>query len=280
MLSLEFLTADCTFLCAEACRGDAPQPIVVRAGGGSVTGSRRTNNEDAYYADPAGPIFVVADGIGGAPAGELASRMAVDLLVQSLRLVPEEASDEEVVQSVRQAFVHAHTAIAARGRTDIQCYRMGTTAVVARLAGQPLFVVGVGDSRAYLIRDGRINQLTVDDSLAQALADKQKRSSAEELRHSLPNILWRYLGADEFGNGPDVRTIRLQANDRVLLATDGLTEVLDASCLLRIVEQSADPTEAAERLIAAAQDGGARDDITCVALFAAPIDSASAVAVH
>src|SRR5208283_6209106 len=127
---------------------------------------------------------------------------------------------------------------------------MGTTVVLAlwRKGTSEMYIANVGDSRAYLIRDGKIEQLTVDHSLAQALVDNKTISPAEAREHRFRNVLWKYLGTKEVGEGPDVKVVPLRPGDRFLLCTDGLTGPVPDSQLLEFIQAHPDVQECADGL--------------------------------
>jgi protein phosphatase len=237
----------------------------------SLLGNYRENNEDALDVKvfPDLTVCIVADGMGGQAAGEIASRKAVEIIPRELRknLTPQ-MSAEAIKQVARRAIVVANEEIMALGALERDMKNMGTTAVLAfwRNRGQELFVTGVGDSRAYLIRPGYIQQLTVDHSLAQALVEARTISAEEAKVHRFRNVLWKYLGSKEVGEGPEVRVLPLQAGDRYLLCTDGLTGVVSDEELAREVNVCDDMQQCAEHLCQLALDQGSRDNVSCIVI--------------
>jgi protein phosphatase len=149
---------------------------------------------------------------------------------------------------------------------------MGTTAVMALVNSPRLYLASIGDSRAYLVRGGRIEQLTVDHTMAQALVDAGTISRTEALRHQWRNVLTKHLGSEEADNAPDVRVVDLQGNDRILLASDGLTDVVEDRTMLHILQDNPDAQGAATALIQAAEQKNAHDDATCVVLCVKELD--------
>src|SRR5262249_25038943 len=144
---------------------------------------------------------------------------------------------------------------------------MGTTVVlVLWRKGNELYITGVGDSRCYMIRGGKIQQLTVDHSLAQALVEARTISAAEAKEHRFKNVLWKYLGSKEVGEGPEVGVIPLQAGDRFLLCTDGLTGVVNDDQLAAYISEAADMQACAEGLGQMAPDQGSRDNVSCIVI--------------
>jgi protein phosphatase len=256
-------------LAKQCCIVQVPPRIAIDAGAGTRVGSHRTNNEDGHYVDSEGHIAVVADGIGGALAGERASQMAVNLLPRGVSsgATGNESSEEAVFDAIGEAFAEANAEIIRVARQNIQFHRMGTTAVMALVIGPRLHVASIGDSRAYLVRGTRIEQLTTDHTIAQALVEAGTITREEALRHQWRNVLSKYLGSDVVDNAPDTRVVDLQGNDRILLASDGLTNVVEDRTMLRILQENSDAQEAASALIHAAKQQNAHDDATCVVLF-------------
>src|SRR5262245_52643803 len=254
-----------------------PSPIAIRAGACTRKGSARRNNEDGNFIDTDGHIFLVADGVGGSSAGEKASRMAVDLLPRLLANIAEdiEMSDEEVFEALRAAFAETNAEIVAEGHDNTRLHKMGTTAVLGLVHVNRLFVASVGDSRAYLIRRNRLQQLTRDHTMAQALVDAGTISAEEASQHKWRNILSKSLGNQDSECLPDVRALDLQDGDRIVLATDGLTDVIDDQSISSIVRETANAQLAADTLIEEAEQNDGPDDATCVVLFVGDVDEPS-----
>src|SRR5829696_3068335 len=236
----------------------------------SLLGNYRENNEDAVEVKqfPDLTVCVVADGMGGQQAGEVASKKAIDIIPRELRknLTPQLAG-EAVKTATKRAIVQANEEIMAMGALDKDMKNMGTTVVMAIWRkGSEVFIAGVGDSRCYLIRNKRIQQLTVDHSLAQALVEAKTISPAEAKDHRFRNVLWKYLGSKEVGEGPDVSVVSVQAGDRFLLCTDGLTGVVPDDQLCDEVSAAQDMQQLAERLGQLALDQGSRDNVSCVVM--------------
>ena len=129
-----------------------------------------------------------------------------------------------------------------------------------------MFVTGVGDSRAYLIRDGKIEQLTVDHSLAQALVEAKTISAEEAREHRFRNVLWKYLGTKEVGEGPEVKSVSLRPGDRFLLCSDGLSGVVPDTQLLSFINEQTDVQQCADGLGQLALDCGSRDNVSCIVI--------------
>jgi protein phosphatase len=143
---------------------------------------------------------------------------------------------------------------------------MGTTIVLTvwRKGSNLIYTAGMGDSRAYLIRAKKIEQLTVDHSIAQALVEAKTISAAEARVHRYRNVLWKYLGSAEVGEGPEVKLINVQAGDRLLLCTDGLSGVVGDEQLLNFIKDRADVQECTDGLGQLALEAGSRDNISCI----------------
>jgi len=239
-------------------------------GKSSLLGNYRENNEDSIdvKAFPDLTVCIVADGMGGQAAGEIASKRSVEIIPAVLRktLAPS-LNTEAVKTATRRAIVQANEEIMAMGALDKDMKNMGTTVVMAIWRkGSEVFIAGVGDSRCYLIRNKRIQQLTVDHSLAQALVEAKTISPAEAKDHRFRNVLWKYLGSKEVGEGPEVTAIQVQSGDRFLLCTDGLTGVVPDDQLASEITAGGDMQQLAERLGQLALDQGSRDNVSCVVM--------------
>jgi len=228
-------------------------PVAVSASAASsVRGSGRETNEDSFLV--AGPLLAVADGVGGAAAGERASRLVVDTL---RRLVPEDPADPEaaLAAAVEQAN-RAVRAAAVDGAAG-----MGSTVVAALIGAGGVTVANAGDSRAYLWHDDALRRLTADDSIAADLAASGKISAADARRSPLRSILLRAVGvAEEL----EVRPERHHASpgDVLLLCSDGLWDGVDDETLALELAAGQPLPELAARLVALARAHGSHDDIT------------------
>jgi PPM family protein phosphatase len=219
------------------------------------TGRRRRHNEDAYVCEP--PLFAVADGMGGAQAGELASNLAAAALRdEGSRGGGEERVDELIQEANRRVY--------ERQTQDSSASGMGTTMTVALVEDGHVAIGHVGDSRAYLIRDRRLDQLTEDHSLVAELVRSGKLSPEEAEAHPQRSVITRALGTD-----PDVDvdtfSVATRPGDLFLLCSDGLTSMVDDETILREVERNrSDLGAAAKALVRAANKGGGDDNITVV----------------
>src|SRR5215468_152326 len=195
----------------------------------TLLGNYRENNEDSIEVkqSPDMTVCIVADGMGGPAAGEIASKRAIEVVPRELRKHLTAGTPTEQAKTViRKAVVQANEEIMAMGQLDRDLRNMGTTVVMAIWRkGPELYIAGVGDSRAYLIRGEEIKQLTIDHSLAQALVENKTISAAEAREHRFRNVLWKYLGSKEVGEGPDVKVVNVVAGDKLVLCSDGLSGV-------------------------------------------------------
>jgi len=243
--------------------------LALNIGKCSLLGNYRENNEDSIEVkqQPDMTVCLVADGMGGQAAGEIASKRAVEVIPRELKKrLPQALSLDDNKTTIRRSIVQANEEIMAMAALDRDLKNMGTTVVAAvwRKGSAIMYVAGVGDSRAYLIRGNKIEQLTVDHSLAQALVEAKTISAAEAREHRFRNVLWKYLGTKEVGEGPEVKVVQLQAGDRLLLCTDGLSGVVADDKLLSFIREKSDPQECADGLGQLALDSGSRDNVSAI----------------
>jgi len=221
----------------------------------SDTGRVRSANEDAFLARP--PLFVVADGMGGANAGEIASRRAIEGFAAGLP--PGADAPSRLVAAIRSANSGIHRSAAA----DSSLSGMGTTLTAALVGEGDVTVAHVGDSRAYLIRDGAIEQLTRDHTLVDELVRQGRLTREEAASHPQRSIITRALGPEDEVD-VDTSTHVLAEGDVLLLCSDGLTGMIDDPVLLATVEDSRSLAAAARALVRKANEAGGRDNITVV----------------
>ena len=223
----------------------------------SDTGRRRRRNEDNYVVAP--PLFAVADGMGGAQAGEVASQLAASAV---------EAGSSDGLQGVDgiDALIQeANRRIFDRASTDPTASGMGTTMTVALVEGMNVAIGHVGDSRAYLVRGEQMEQLTEDHSLVNELLKSGRLSEEEAQIHPQRSVITRAVGTD-----PDVDvdgfTIEAEDGDVFLICSDGLTDMVEDEEILEVVHEHRDDLDTAVKsLVAAANRGGGEDNITAVA---------------
>jgi serine/threonine protein phosphatase PrpC len=240
---------------------------VGRSAGVTDPGRKRRQNEDSFVCRP--PLFAIADGVGGAQAGEIASRLAAGALMESEE--DGRGGEERVASLIKEA----NRRIYRRSSEDASVLGMGTTMTVA-LAGTEAVAVGhVGDSRAYLIRDGQLEQLTDDHSLVAELVRSGKLSPEEAERHPQRSVITRALGSDP---DVDVDTFSVEAHegDLFMLCSDGLTDMVEDEQILRTFEKHrGDLRSAAKALVATANKQGGEDNITVVCFDVTEVDETS-----
>jgi protein phosphatase len=211
-------------------------------------------------------VLVVSDGMGGALAGDVASRMAVDSVRQMLVGEGDASCDPELdlVECLKNATHYANTAIHLRSQEDSRCAGMGATFTGAAVRGDSLDFVQVGDSRGYVIRKDHIRLATKDQSLVQQLVDVGQISESEAETHMFRNVILQALGAQSEVQ-PVTGRIRLRQDDLVLLCSDGLSGKLRAEDIQQIINNSkGDLAKACEKLIDEANHRGGEDNITVV----------------
>ncbi len=229
--------------------------ILGRVASSTHPGRKRRHNEDAYVVEP--PLFAVADGMGGAKAGEIASSLAAAALTDSA----EDGTGQERVVALIQ---EANRRVFERARDDQSASGMGTTMTVAVVEDGRVVIGHVGDSRAYLLRGGELEQLTEDHSLVAELVRSGKLSPEEAEVHPQRSVITRAVGTE-----PDVDVdafaVDAQPGDVFLICSDGLTDMVDRPTILDLVERHGDDLDAAAKaLVAAANKRGGDDNITVV----------------
>ena len=249
----------------------------MRAAGSTHIGYLRRNNEDALYfprkeMDVHG-LYMVADGMGGHNAGEVASELAVHTAISTVAAarVQEDISPEEIVY---QAIAEANRAVYRATEDNPEYSGMGTTLTLALDAGDKLVIGHVGDSRAYLLRDGLLQQVTTDHSLVQELLQAGRITAAQAATHPMRNVITRSLGSMRFVDIA-LYSVPFGPGDILLLCTDGLSNaVSDEDMAAMLIDEDADRQNdlwrAVNRLIDAALQDGGRDNITALVLTPTP----------
>jgi PPM family protein phosphatase len=218
-------------------------------------GRQRHTNEDNFYDHP--PLFAVADGMGGAQAGEVASEMAIDQFVQ------ERETGEPAERQLEQIALAANRKIWELAQSDTRHAGMGTTLTAAMLDGQYVAVGHVGDSRLYLYRDGKLERMTRDHSLVEEFVRQGKLTPEQAEKHPQRSVITRALGPE---GTVDVDTFRIpaRAGDVYLLCSDGLSGMVSDDDLAAILGEGGSLDQTAASLVEAANDNGGRDNITAV----------------
>jgi PPM family protein phosphatase len=242
--------------------------LAVRCAVQSDIGLQRTDNEDAAYAGAR--LLAVADGMGGHAAGEMASAA----VIEALRPLDTAVPAGELLNALDHAVRRANSALRDMVQADPSLHGMGTTLTALLWSGSELGLVHIGDSRAYLARDGEVFQITHDHTVVQSLLDEGKITAGEVASHPQRMLLLRALSADRSFE-PDLQLHQALPGDRYLLSSDGLHAVVAAESIARVLLTVSDPDQAAKDLIALAIDGGGPDNITCIV---ADVVAGSAVA--
>ncbi len=234
----------------------------ITCAGRTDVGIIRSGNEDSYIMVPDRGIFVVADGMGGHAAGEVASEMAVRFVARDLGSL-KGLGDDQVAERMRVSIRAANSAIFQRTLTEHDKRGMGTT-VTALVLYDTRFLIGqVGDSRCYLLREGKLTQLTKDHSYVQEQVDAGYLTPEQARTHPYSNVITRCVGANS-DVMPDVYAGGVRPNDLFLLASDGLTGMLEDHQLAEVLHADRMPQEQVDDLVREANRHGGLDNITAI----------------
>lgn len=235
----------------------------MKSSGKTDTGSKRSNNQDSiYYSDkPVGPLpnlYIVADGMGGHRAGDQASNMAIDIAVDFIK----KSTIENPIAVLKRAMIFANNEIYKTASRDPDLRGMGTTMVAAVAQEDKLYVANIGDSRLYAIGDD-IRQITMDHSLVEELIRDGKLERKKGRNHPEKNIITKAMGSKEEVI-PDFFEIDINTNDKYLLCSDGLSNMVEDDEIRDIVMDNEDLSETAQALIDRANYYGGADNISLV----------------
>ena len=224
-------------------------------------GRVRESNQDYVFTSesPVGNLpnlFIVADGMGGHNAGDFASKYAVEQIVEYI----EHAPMTSPVDLIRGGVTKANASLMAQAKNDVNLSGMGTTAVIATIIGDCMYVANVGDSRLYLLRD-ELTQITRDHSLVQEMVRMGEMKASEAKFHPDKNIITRAVGAFEEIE-IDFFEEHVQKGDVILMCTDGLSNMVDDTDIRQIIQTGRDVVEQVQNLVEAANRGGGKDNIT------------------
>lgn len=279
----------------------SPRPLTVKAFGITDKGKVRTTNEDQFLiaeltkamrvwqtslpepkvqaGEEHAHLFLVADGMGGHRAGERASALAVVAIEQfTLNTFKwffgsSDTEAQKVLAQFQSALSQADARILEESAEHPELSGMGTTVTMAFHLGAQLCVVHVGDSRAYLYRDGELHQLTQDHTVTGELVRSGRLRPDEVAEHRLRHVITNVVGGTELGVTVEARAFEVQAGDRLLLCSDGLTEMVTNEAIAATLDAESAPEVAATKLLAQANDGGALDNITLLVVRFDPADS-------
>jgi protein phosphatase len=266
-------------------------PVTVDTAGLSHVGRVRTHNEDHFYIARFGRFLetlhtnlpselsldrsqdssygiIVADGIGGGAAGDVASQEAIHVLLELVlqaphwNLRPDETATEQILQRAATRVAQVNWALEEHARTDSELRGFGTTFTTAWNLGKFLFVVHVGDSRAYLYRGKELKQLTRDHTFAEEMMERGVIDCEMASKHRLRHVLTRALGDTDVQGTPGLRHLQLEDGDRLLLCTDGLTDMITDQQIALTLESAETCELACRRLLDQALEAGGKDNIT------------------
>lgn len=229
--------------------------LVLHYAARSDRGLVRSNNQDSVYAGPR--LLALADGMGGHAAGEVASKV----VIAALAPLDDDEPGDDLLGQLRDAVLSGNSAISELVAGDPDLDGMGTTLTAVLFAGSKLGLVHIGDSRAYLVRDGELSQITHDDTFVQSLIDEGRITEEEAANHPQRSLLLRALTGHEVEPSLAVREAR--AGDRYLLCSDGLTGPVSEETLAEAL-RIADPQQCADRMIELALKGGGPDNVTVI----------------
>jgi serine/threonine protein phosphatase PrpC len=247
----------------------------IQVGAGTDVGMIRQGNEDNFFAeaDERRGVFVVADGMGGHAAGEVASEMAVQIIARHL-LPLTSVKQNGAGDTVAQALKDANRAIYDRMLAEVDKQGMGTTASVLVLSDDGYLIGQIGDSRVYLLRDGALTQITKDHSYVQEQVDAGLLTPEQARYHPYSNVITRCVGASEEVEA-DVYSGEARVGDVFLVASDGLTGMVDDRRLQQLLLARSGPGRVVDSLIAEANGRGGLDNITAIVIQVAGLDGAS-----
>lgn len=241
-----------------------PDSVQYTCAGRTDVGIIRSGNEDNFLMKPEKGVFVVADGMGGHAAGEVASEMAVETIAKQLDGVVGR-NDADAAHMMRLAIHQANAEIFQRTNDEPDKRGMGTTATALVVNGTRYLLGQVGDSRAYLLRDEALAQLTKDHSYVQEQVDAGYLTADQARTHPYSNVITRCVGANS-DVVPDIYVGTLRSGDLILLASDGLTGMVEDHELLNVMNAHGAPAELVDTLIEEANRRGGLDNITAIAV--------------
>ena len=234
----------------------------LRSAVGSDVGRRRSMNQDS--AATTSRLLAVADGMGGHAHGEVASTVAVAALLDlDTRLSSADLDKADLLAELGATIGEAAERLTELAKENPDLRGTGTTVVALLVNGLRIGVVHIGDSRAYLLRDGELSRLTRDHTMVQAMVDEGRLSEEEAARHPRRSWLIRTLQEDTAAD-PDLFLLEGRPGDRYLICSDGVTAVLDDPQIRDVLSSASEPSAAVDRLIELANEGGGPDNITCI----------------
>jgi protein phosphatase len=270
---------------------DSARPLGVRSHGLTDRGRKRPGNEDQFliadlgkalhicqssfeqqavhFSEPQGRLFVVADGVGGTAGGQKASALAVDVvehvILDSLHCCHRGlGTDPTKCSPFEKALTQADSRVVSEGRDRPELHGMGTTLTLAYVTGRDLYLAHVGDSRCYLLRDRLLHRLTRDHTLVEDMMRRGLLTPEQAAHHGWRHVITNVVGGAEEGVEVEVHRLPLLPGDRMLLCSDGLSEMVPETEIQSILDIEAEPEVACRRLIERANERGGKDNITAV----------------
>jgi len=243
--------------------------LTLRFAARSDVGLVRKDNQDSGFAGP--HLIAVADGMGGAAGGDIASSIAMGHLAA---LEGESLGQDEALDRLKAAIADAHADIVERAHNDPELSGLGTTVTAILRSGSSLAMAHIGDSRGYLLRDGVLDQVTSDHTFVQHLVDTGRLSQADAENHPKRNLVLRVLGDIDADVPVDISVREARVGDRWMLCSDGLSGVVSRTTMLETLGEVDDPGDCADALVALALAAGAPDNVTCIIGDVVDIDTA------
>ncbi len=237
----------------------------MKVGAKKDTGKVKKNNEDWYIIDESIGLVLVADGLGGHQAGEVASRLGAETIQEIIKeKLADHQANPDIETVLREAINHAHEKILAHAASDSDLSGMGTTVVLSLFQYDKLYIAHVGDSRAYLINSKGLTVLTEDHSIVAGLIRTGKITEEEARTHKMKHIITQCLGSKE-NISPEIKSFSLEKEDILLLCSDGLTDMVEDQVIEKVVLRKRNNLQScADKLIKLANKKGGRDNITVV----------------
>ena len=231
----------------------------MKAVGNSVIGMKRTNNEDAIYINEQKNLYLVADGMGGCNAGEVASSTAISAFVEAM----ENAENGETLDKMMSAIAQCNKKVYQKSRENVEFLDMGTTLVAVTVENEKMFIVHVGDSRVYLFRENNLQQITTDHSYVMELVKIGSITREEAEVHPKRNIITRAIGIREEVEA-DTVIEDVKQGDKILLCTDGLSNMVSKGEMTKILIEQCSTEEKVKKLVVLANEKGGLDNISLI----------------
>lgn len=233
----------------------------------SDKGKVRKQNQDSIYipTDIDYDLYIIADGMGGANAGDVASKKAIEYVKEYIKDNYIQEGDNKIKQVIRQSLIYANEQVYKMSLQDEKFEGMGTTIIVVLVCKNKMYIGHIGDSRLYRIRDKFIRKITKDHSYVQKLIDDKTITKKEATLHPRRNVLLKALGCEQ-NIEPDIMMKKIEPNDYVILCTDGLTNLVKDKEILLVIESLKETQLICEKLVSIANERGGYDNISIIVL--------------